>query len=177
MPQVSGHLMLILYFLYWCHSLRVISSWAKGFWATYKVPHLLLFNRSAMSDSATPWTAARQASLSITNSWSLLKLMSIELVMPSNHLVLCLPLLLLLSIFPSIRVFSDELSLSIEWPKYWKERKWSRSVMFNSAIPWTVVYQDPPCMGFSRQEYWSGLPSPSPKGILDAGIKAGSPTW
>ena len=67
----------------------------------------------------TPWTAARQASLSITNSWSLLKLMSIELVMPSNHLILCHPLLLLLSIFPSIRVFSNESVFPIKWPKYW----------------------------------------------------------
>ena len=67
----------------------------------------------------TPWTAARQASLSITNSWSLLKLMSIELVMPSNHLILCRPLLLPPSVFPSIRVFSNESALRIRWPKYW----------------------------------------------------------
>ena len=67
----------------------------------------------------TPWTAARQASLSITNSQSLLKLMSIESVMPSNHLILCHPLLLLPSIFPSIRVFSNESALRIRWPKYW----------------------------------------------------------
>ena len=66
-----------------------------------------------------PWTAARQASLSITNSQSLLKLMSIESVMPSNHLILCHPLLLLPSIFPSIRVFSNESVLCIRWPKYW----------------------------------------------------------
>ena len=72
-----------------------------------------------MSDSATPWTAARQASLSITNSQSLLKLMSIESVMPSNHLILCRPLLLLSSIFHSIRVFSNESALCIRWPKYW----------------------------------------------------------
>ena len=72
-----------------------------------------------MSDSATPWTAALQASLSITNSWSLLKLMSIELVMPSNHLILCCPLLLLSSIFPSIRVLSSESVLRIRWSKYW----------------------------------------------------------
>ena len=65
------------------------------------------------------WTAARQASLSITNSQSLLKLMSIKLVMPSNHLILCRPLLLLPSIFPSIRVFSNESVLHIRWPKYW----------------------------------------------------------
>ena len=67
---------------------------------------------------AMPWTAEHQASLSITNSWSLLKLMSIELVMPSSHLILCHPLLLP-SIFPSIRVFSDESALHIRWPKYW----------------------------------------------------------
>ena len=68
---------------------------------------------------ATPCTAAHQASLSITNSQSLLKLMSIELVMPSNHVILCCPLLLLPSIFPSIRVFSSESALHIRWPKYW----------------------------------------------------------
>ena len=67
----------------------------------------------------TPWTAAHQASLSITNSWSLLKLMSIESVMPSNHLILCCPLLCLPSIFPSIRVFSNESVICIRWPKYW----------------------------------------------------------
>ena len=68
---------------------------------------------------ATPWTAARQASLSITNSQSLLKLISIELVMPSNHLTLYCPLLLLPSIFPSIRVFPNESALHRRWPKYW----------------------------------------------------------
>ena len=67
----------------------------------------------------TPWTAAHQASPSITNSQSLLKLMSIESVMPSNHLILCRPLLLPPSIFPSIRVFSNESVLRIRWPKYW----------------------------------------------------------
>ena len=67
----------------------------------------------------TAWTAAHQASLSITNSWSLLRLMSIESVMPSNHLILCRPLLLLPSIFPRIRIFSKESVLPIKWPKYW----------------------------------------------------------
>ena len=67
----------------------------------------------------TPWTAARQASLSITNSRSLPKPMSLESVMPSNHVILCHPLLLLPSIFPSIRVFSNESTLRIRWPKYW----------------------------------------------------------
>ena len=72
-----------------------------------------------MSDSASPWTAARQVSLSITNSQSLFKLMSIELMMPSNHLILYHPLLFPPSIFPSITVFSNESILRIRWPKYW----------------------------------------------------------
>ena len=77
------------------------------------------FGRSVVSDSATPCLAARQASLSITNSQSLLKRMSIESVMPSNHLILCHPLLLLPSVFLSIRVSSNESVLCIRWPKYW----------------------------------------------------------
>ena len=77
------------------------------------------FSHSVVSDSATPWTAARQASPYITNSWSLLKLMSIESVIPSNNHILCCPLLLPPSIFPSIRVFSNESVLHIRWPKYW----------------------------------------------------------
>ena len=88
---------------------------------------------------ATPWTAAHQASLSITNSRSLLKLMSIESVMPSNHLILCHPLLLLPSIFPSIRVFSNESVLCITWPKYWRfsispSNEYSRLISFR--IDW-----------------------------------------
>ena len=85
----------------------------------------------------TPWTAAHQASLSIVNSQSLLKFKSIESVMPSNHLILCCPLLLLPSIFPSIRVFSSEPVLCIRWPKYWSfsfsispPNKYSRLVSF-----------------------------------------------
>ena len=84
--------------------------------------HLILCSVQSFSHVrlfATPWTAARQASLSITNSWSMLKLMSIKLVMPSNHLNLCRPLLLLPSIFPNIRVFPKESALHIRWPKYW----------------------------------------------------------
>ena len=77
----------------------------------------LLFSHSVTSDSATPWTAAHQASLSFTLSQSVL--MSIESMMPSNHLILCHPLLLLLSIFPSFRVFSNESTLCTRWPKYW----------------------------------------------------------
>ena len=78
-----------------------------------------LLSLSCVRLFVTPWTAARQASLSITNSRSLLKLMSIELVMPPNHLILGSPLLLPPSIFPSIRVFSNESVLRIRWPKYW----------------------------------------------------------
>ena len=76
------------------------------------------FSHSVVSDSETPWTAAHQASLSITNPWSLLKLMSIELVILSKHLILCRPLLLS-SIFSSISVFFNESVLPIRWPKYW----------------------------------------------------------
>ena len=77
------------------------------------------FSHSVVSNSATPWTAACQASVSITSSQSLPKLTSIEPVMPSNHLILYYPLLLLPSIFPSIRVFSNESTLPMRWPKYW----------------------------------------------------------
>ena len=77
------------------------------------------FNHSVVSNSETPWTAVCQASLSIRNSQSLLKLISIESVMPSNHLILCHSFLLLPSIFPSVRIFSKESVLWIMWPKYW----------------------------------------------------------
>ena len=80
---------------------------------------LLLFRCCPVPLFETSWTAARQAPLSYTMSWSLLKFMSIELVMPSSHLILCCPLLLLPSVFPSIRVFSTESALRIRWPKYW----------------------------------------------------------
>ena len=80
--------------------------------------YLVRFSCSVVSDSETPWTTARQASLSITNSWSLLKLMSTESVMPSNQLVLCRPLPLLPSVFPIIRFFTNESVLRIRWPKY-----------------------------------------------------------
>ena len=83
----------------------------KGLAAAQSLSHAHLF--------ATPWTATRQAALSFAISWSLLRLLSVELVMPSNHLILCRPLLLVPSIFPSIRVFSNESVLRIRWPKYW----------------------------------------------------------
>ena len=85
--------------------------WSVQFISAHSLSHVWLF--------LTPWTAALQASLSITNTQSLLKFMCIESVMPFNHCILCRPLLLLLSIFPSIRVFSNESVLHIRWPKYW----------------------------------------------------------
>ena len=97
--------------------------WSFSVIQTIKFNRLLIssvqFSCLVVSDSANPWTTARQLYLSITNSWSLLKIMSIQSVMPSNHLILCHPLLLLPSIFPSIRVFSNESVLHIRWPKYW----------------------------------------------------------
>ena len=88
-----------------------MSEMTGEFGAGQSLSHVQLFN--------TPWTAAHQASLSFTISWSLLKLISIESVIPSNHLILCCPLLLLPSVFPSIKVFSNESVRHIRWPKYW----------------------------------------------------------
>ena len=130
----------------------------------------------------TPWTAAHQASLSITNSRSLLKLMSNESTMPSSHLILCHPLLFPLPIPPSIRVFSNESTLHMRWPKYWsfsfsiipsKEHPGLRKALAAAAAkslqscptlcdPTDGSHQVPPSLGFSRQEHWSGLPFPSP---------------
>ena len=90
---------------------KILSRSFSEFSSVQLLSHVQLF--------ATPWIAARQASLSITNSQSLLKLMSIESVMPSNHLILCRPLLLPHSVFPSIRVFSNESVLHMRWPKHW----------------------------------------------------------
>jgi len=87
----------------------------------------------------TPWTTARQASLSTTNSWSLPKLMSIESVMPSNHLILCRPLVLLPSSFPSIRVFSNESALHIKWPKYWS---FSFNISPSNGLPGLIFTMD-----------------------------------
>ena len=93
---------------------------------------------------ATPWTAAHQASLSITNSLGLFKLMSIELVMPSNHLILCHPLFFLPSIFPSIRVFSNELALHIRWPKYWTFISASAFSEYSGLISFRMDWLDLP---------------------------------
>ena len=102
---------------------------------------------------ATPWTTAPQASLSITNSWSLFKLISIKSVMPSNHLSLCHPLLLPSSIFPSIRVVSNESVLCIRWPKYWsfscsispsKEQYEKEVVTHSSILAWKIPWTEEP---------------------------------
>ena len=91
----------------------------------------------------TPWTAARQASLSFTISWTWSKFVFIELVMPSNHLIFCCPLLLLPSIFPSIRVFSNELALHIRWPKYWSSSfSISPSNEYSGLISFRIVWLD-----------------------------------
>ena len=87
---------------------------------------------------ATPWIATHQTSLSITNSWSLLKLMFTELVMPSNHLILYCPLLLLPLIFPRIRVFSNESALRIRWPKYWS---FSFSISPSNEYTWLISFR------------------------------------
>ena len=102
-------------------------------------------SRSVMSDSVTPWTAACQASLCIINSQSSLKLMSIESVMPSNHLILCCPLLLP-SISPSIRIFSNESVLHIRWPEYWSfsfnispPNEYSGLISFRMDLIWIAI--------------------------------------
>ena len=109
---------------------------------------------------ATPWTAARQASMSITNSWSLLKRMSIELVMPFNHLILCHPLFLLPSIFPSIRVFSSESLLCIRWPKYWNfSFNISSSNEYSGLISFRIDLLDLLAVGphYILQKHWGNL--------------------
>ena len=109
--------MLVLFFFYQCSSVQSLS-------------RVRLF--------ATPWIAARQASLSITNSWSSPRLMSIESVMPSSHLILCRPLLLLSPISPSIRVFSDESTLHTRWPKYWS---FSFSINPSKEVPGLISFR------------------------------------
>ena len=101
----------------------ILEFWMLSFKPTFSLSSFTFISSvqslSCVRLFATPWTAAHQASLSITNFQSLPKLMYIESVMPSNHLILCRPLLLLPSVFPSIRVFSNESALCIKWPKYW----------------------------------------------------------
>ena len=116
----------------------------------------------------TPWTAAHQASLSITNSWSPPKPMSIELMMPSNHLILCHTLLLLPSIFPSIRVFSNESALCIRWPKYWS---FSFSISPSSEHPGLISFRmdwfRSPC---SPRDSQKSSPTPQFKSINSSAL-------
>ena len=107
-------------------------------WGLY---HALLCSVSHVQLFVTPWTAQHQASLSFTISWSLLRLMSIESVMPFNHLILCHPLLLLYSIFPSIRVFSNESLLCIRWPKFWSF-SFSSSNEYSGLISFRIDWFD-----------------------------------
>ena len=116
----------------------------------FAICYCLVQSLSCVRFFVTPWTAACQASLSITNYQSLLKLMSIELVMPSNHLILCCPLLLLPSILPSIRVFSNESAVCIRWPNYWS---------FNFNISPSNEHQDWSPLG------WTGWISLQSKGL------------
>ena len=104
--------------------------WSVQFSSVQSLSHVWLF--------ATPWTAARQANLSITNTRSLPKLKSIESVMPSSHLILCRPLLLLPPIPPSIRVFTNESTLHMRWPKYWS---FSFSIMPSNEIPGLISFR------------------------------------
>ena len=123
-----------------CHHMKILQ--LVQFSSVQSLSHVRLFE--------TPWTSACQASLSVTNSWSPPKLMSIELVMPSNYLILCHPLFLLPSIFPSIRVFSNESTLHIRWPKYWS---------FSFNISPSNNTQDWSPLG------WTGWISLQPKGL------------
>ena len=115
---------------------------------------------------ATPWTAACQDSLSITNYWSLLKLMSIESVIPFNYLIFCHPLLLLPSIFPSIRVFSNKSVLRIRWPKYWSFS--SASVLPINIEDWFPLrWKSVPCSPRDSQE---SSPTPQFKSISSSAL-------
>ena len=105
------------------------------------IDHSVQFSLSVVSDTATPWTAALQVSLSITSSQSFHKLMSIQSVMPSNHLILCRPYLFLPSIFPSIRVFSSESALPIRWSKYWSF-SFSPSIKYSGLISFRIDWFD-----------------------------------
>ena len=117
---------------------KPISALAGKFFTAEPPVFSLVQSLSCVRLFVTPWTAACQASLSITNSQSLYKLMSIELVMPPNHLILCSPLLLLPSNFPRIRVFSNESALRIRWPKYWS---FSFSIIPSKEIPGLISFR------------------------------------
>ena len=121
------HILFLHVHLFYCHLFCDVS---VQFSSVQSLSRVRLF--------ATPWIAARQASLSITNSWSSLRLMSIKSVMPSSHLILCRPLLLLPPIPPSIRVFSSESALRMRWPKYWS---FSFSIIPSKEIPGLISFR------------------------------------
>ena len=128
-----------------------VGSWqmrsGESFFTTYPFQFTSVQSLSLVRLFASPWTAACQASLSITSSQSLLKLMSIKSVMPSNHLILCHPLLLLPSIFPTIRVFSNESVLCIRWPKYWSfSFNISPSNEYSGLIPFRMDWLNLPAI-------------------------------
>ena len=129
-------------------SYKYINTYLYGCMCGYIYPHIHIYKLSSVQSPShvqlfvTPWTTARQASLSITNSQSLLKLMSIKLVMTSNHLIFCCPLLLLPSIFPSIRVSSNESVFCIRWPKYWSFSFISPSNEFSGPISFRIDWSN-----------------------------------
>ena len=135
----------VLYWVYYWNSFAKVALFYLNLMSSVQ-----LLSRVWLFVWETPWTAACQASLSITNSWSLLKLMPIKSVMPSNHRILCRPFLLPPSIFPSIRVFSDKSVLRIRWPKYWS---------FSFSISPSNEYQDWFPLG------WTGWISLQSKGL------------
>ena len=125
----------------------IIQFWRHCYWFLHCILLSVQFICSVVSDSATPWIAARQASLSITISWSSLRLRSIKSVMPSSHLILGCPLLLLPPIPPSIRVFSNESTLRMRWPKYWS---FSFHIIPSKEIPGLISF---------RMDCWISLKS------------------
>ena len=149
------------FWLYYLGSVRPWTNWLVSLSLSFLISKMKIINHlssvqllSRVRLFATPWIAAHQASLSIANSRSLLKLISIESVMPSNHLILCRPLLLLPSIFPSISVFSNESVLSIRWPKYWS---------FSVRIILPMNIQDWFPLGWAG---WISLPSKGLSGVF-----------
>ena len=120
------------------HQMIAFSYWIAQWWKLHKVHFSSVQSLIHVQLFGTPWTTAFQASLSITNSQTLPKPMSIESVMPPNHLILCGPLLLLPSIFPSIKVFSNESALQIRWPKYWS---FSLSLIPSKEIPGLISFR------------------------------------
>ena len=135
-PPYPGMGLCLLHLLHWqAEFLPLVSPGNKTVPSVQSLSRVQFF--------AIPWTAAHQASLSIIKSWSLLKLMSIESVMPSNHFILCCPLLFLPSIFPSIRVFSNESVLRIRWPNYWSfSFSFSPSNEYSGLISYRIDWFD-----------------------------------